>query len=166
MLENAPFPPNDILQSRSKKLNSLVSVHFSRVLHMLPSRMIDTPTCPDIEREFREYPNEIFICYLWATWCVPCKRIGPVVDEMVKSHAKDAVFLKVNADGCVDFLRKHTLKSIPVLIAPKRGREINRLYRELPKTEIIHFIEESIKAGMRSPRFLDSNCTLRFLYVF
>ncbi len=114
---------------------------------MLPSRMIETPTCPDMEREFRDYPNATFICYLWATWCVPCKRIAPIIEDVVKTHSKDAIFLKVNADGCVDFLRKYTLKSIPVIIALKGGRELGRLYGELPKMEIIRFVEQSIKAG-------------------
>jgi len=118
---------------------------------MLPSRMIDVPTCDDIERELREYPAATFICYVWAPWCVPCRRIGPHLEEIVKVRAKDAVFLKVNADGCVDFLRKYTLKSIPVLLAVSRGRELGRLYGELPKTEIVRFVEESIKAGTREP---------------
>src|SRR4030042_5358942 len=115
---------------------------------MLPSRMIDVPTCDDLERELREYPTTTCICYVWAPWCVPCKRIGPYLHEIVQQYVKSAVFLKVNADGCVDFLRKYTLKSIPVLLALSRGRELGRLYGELPKTEIARFIEARIKAGM------------------
>ncbi len=111
--------------------------------------MIEVPTCPDMEREFRDYPDATFVCYVAAPWCVPCKRIGPFIEEIVKQRAKDAVFLKVDADGCVDFLRKYTLKSVPVILVLKRGRELGRLYGEHPKNEIIHFVEESIKAGMR-----------------
>ena len=57
----------------------------------------------------------------WATWCGPCKRQGPVLDDLEpKSGGKFAVG-KVNVDNEPALAQKYGVMSIPTLIVFKDG---------------------------------------------
>jgi thioredoxin-like negative regulator of GroEL len=86
-------------------------------------------------------------CYVWAAWCAPCKSVGPRFESLAEAHAGHAAFLKIDADGCVDFLRAHGIKGIPVILALQGSTELGRLPGEPSFQKIEQFIQERLTGG-------------------
>ncbi|MBF0449402.1 MAG: thioredoxin [Candidatus Magnetomorum sp.] len=78
----------------------------------------------------------------WASWCGPCKAIGPVLEELAKEMSADVVFAKCNVDDNPTTPTKYGIQAIPTLIFFKKGEAINRITGMVPKSKI----EESINA--------------------
>lgn len=55
------------------------------------------------------------VLYFTAGWCVPCRRFGPVMDQ-VEQHVPDVEFLKVDADEFFEITGTYAVKSLPTLV--------------------------------------------------
>jgi len=62
----------------------------------------------------------------WASWCAPCRAIGPVVEKVGKEYIGSVDLWKVNADEQPELLRSLHIYDIPTLIAFHRGQEVGR----------------------------------------
>ncbi len=56
----------------------------------------------------------------WATWCGPCKMMGPVLEE-IESERDDVVIAKVNVDDAPELAAKFGIMSIPAFIVFRNG---------------------------------------------
>ena len=75
---------------------------------------------------FNELIKEgIVIVDMFATWCGPCKMLGPVVEELSSKHS-DIKFVKVDVDECDTVARQYGIMSVPTLIKFKDGKEIDK----------------------------------------
>ena len=75
------------------------------------------------EQNFAEIvaANKSLMIDFWATWCGPCKRQGPILDDLEpKSDGKFAVG-KENVDNEPALAQKYGVMSIPTLIVFKDG---------------------------------------------
>lgn len=76
----------------------------------------------------------------YATWCGPCKRLGPVLDELAESNSGFYVY-KVDVDEDGDLAEKFNVMSVPTLIFFNNGEQINKLIGLHTKEEILKAIE-------------------------
>ena len=58
----------------------------------------------------------------WATWCGPCKMMGPVVAELAEELAGKVKVGKVNVDDEGDLAQQFGIMSIPCFILFKGGK--------------------------------------------
>ena len=72
----------------------------------------------------------------WATWCGPCRAIGPVIEELAAEYEGTAVIGKCNVDENEDAPMKYGIRSIPTLLFFKNGELVDRLVGAAPKAEI------------------------------
>lgn len=72
----------------------------------------------------------------WAEWCMPCRMIAPVVDELSKDYKGKVKFIKINIDNNTELATSLQILSIPVLILFKNGKEIKRITGANPKAYI------------------------------
>lgn len=61
-----------------------------------------------------------------AEWCVPCKRMAPILEQLAIEWAGKAVFYQIDADENSDLVMKFGIMSIPTVIMLKAGEEIQR----------------------------------------
>jgi thioredoxin 1 len=80
------------------------------------------------------------ICDFWATWCIPCQRIGPTFETLAKEFDGKAKFAKVNAEKVQPILQEYGVKSIPTFIVFRNGEEINRKIGACDKTVLAGFL--------------------------
>lgn len=79
----------------------------------------------------------------WATWCGPCKAIGPFVDELAQEYEGKVVIGKYNVDDENDLAVKYRVMSIPTLLFFKDGKKTDiRLAGSQSKSDIQAKIEE------------------------
>ncbi len=72
----------------------------------------------------------------WATWCGPCRAIGPVIEELAAEYEGKAVIGKCNVDENEDAPMKYGIRSIPTLLFFKNGELVDRLVGAALKAEI------------------------------
>ncbi|MCB1179170.1 MAG: thioredoxin [Leptospiraceae bacterium] len=62
----------------------------------------------------------------WADWCMPCKVLSPVVEQLAKEWKGKATVIKINTDEKQMIAMKYGIQAIPTLILFKDGREVKR----------------------------------------
>lgn len=78
----------------------------------------------------------------WAEWCMPCKVISPLVDEIAKEFAGKIKIGKVNVDDDAGLATELTVMNIPTLVFFKDGKEAGRIVGVISKKELLKKIEE------------------------
>jgi thioredoxin 1 len=72
----------------------------------------------------------------WATWCGPCRRQGPIVEELANDFAGKAKVGKVDVDKNRNVASKYYIRSIPTIIIFKDGEVMERLVGLRSKSEL------------------------------
>ncbi|WP_028263654.1 thioredoxin [Atopobium fossor] len=80
----------------------------------------------------------------WATWCGPCRALGPIVEEVSDEMADKINVLKCNVDDEADLATKFHIVSIPTLILFKDGQPVHTMVGNMPKAALIKEISENI----------------------
>lgn len=72
----------------------------------------------------------------WATWCGPCKIVGPVVEELAKEYEGKVVFAKINTDENPDLASRYNIRGIPTLMFFKDGNILDQVVGAVPKAQL------------------------------
>jgi thioredoxin 1 len=72
----------------------------------------------------------------WASWCGPCRMIGPVVEELAAEYDGKAKVGKVNTEEQADLSGEYGVISIPTLIFFKNGKPVDQIIGAVPKAAI------------------------------
>ena len=80
----------------------------------------------------------------WAEWCMPCRMISPVIDELSGDYKGKIKFVKVNVDDNTQLATELQILSIPLLILFKDGRELTRMVGANPKDHIKREIDTAL----------------------
>lgn len=71
----------------------------------------------------------------WAAWCGPCKRIGPVIDELARENS-DLKIGKVDVDSNQDLAMRYNVQSIPFIAVFKDGKVVDSVLGAVPKSQL------------------------------
>ena len=77
----------------------------------------------------------------WATWCGPCRALGPILDE-VSEEVSSVKIVKVNVDEESDLAGDFRIMSIPTMILFKDGKPVEKSVGLLQKNEILDLIKK------------------------
>jgi thioredoxin 1 len=77
----------------------------------------------------------------WASWCGPCRALGPIVEEIGEEMADRLTVLKCNVDDEGELAQKFGIMSIPTLILFKNGNIVHRMIGSMPKASLVEQIE-------------------------
>ena len=72
----------------------------------------------------------------WAEWCGPCKKVGPVVEELAAEYEGKVKIAKMDVDSNRQTPAKFGIRNIPTLILFKGGEVINTIVGAQSKTSI------------------------------
>jgi len=76
----------------------------------------------------------------YASWCMPCKMVAPILDE-IASERSDIVVCKISVEDHPDVASQYMVRSIPTLISFKNGEVYKRISKAAPKNEILELVE-------------------------
>lgn len=62
----------------------------------------------------------------WATWCGPCKRLGPVIEEISGEFEGKVIVGKCDIEENTDLTDKFGVMSVPTVVFLKEGVEVGR----------------------------------------
>jgi len=80
--------------------------------------------------------NKLVVVDFWAEWCMPCRMLAPVIEELAKEYAGKIVFGKLNVDENPMTTAKFGIMGIPTLIVFKNGQPVDRIIGAMPKRQI------------------------------
>ncbi|MFZ4571510.1 MAG: thioredoxin [Bacteroidales bacterium] len=63
----------------------------------------------------------------WAAWCMPCKMMIPVLNEVAEEAGDKVTIAKVNVDEQKATAAKFGIRSIPTMILFQNGKEVKRI---------------------------------------
>lgn len=76
----------------------------------------------------------------WASWCGPCRMLGPVIDEIAKEN-DDIIVGKVNVDEQPQLAAQFGIMSIPTIVAMKDGKVVNQTMGVQPKASLLALLQ-------------------------
>lgn len=79
----------------------------------------------------------------WATWCGPCKMMGPIVEQVSEEQAGKIKVGKVNVDDEEDLASQFNIMSIPTFMVFKDGKAIAQDVGGRSKEDLIAFATQS-----------------------
>ncbi|RLI94521.1 MAG: thioredoxin [Candidatus Altiarchaeales archaeon] len=92
-----------------------------------------------LDEVVQRYPLMVIDC--WAAWCMPCRIIEPVIEELAREYAGRVVFGKLNVDENRISAQRFGIMSIPTLLFFKNGKLVDLLVGAVPKEHIISKIQ-------------------------
>ncbi len=63
----------------------------------------------------------------WADWCMPCRMMAPVMEELAKAYDRKAKFGKVNVDQNSQISGRYGIMSIPHFLIFKNGTVVQKI---------------------------------------
>lgn len=81
----------------------------------------------------------------WAEWCMPCKVVGPVVEELAKEYAGKIKVGKLNVDEN-QIASQFGIMSIPSIYFFKQGKVVKTMIGAQPKDSFKSAIDEVLSA--------------------
>jgi thioredoxin 1 len=95
------------------------------------------------ESNFNEMTGKgLVLVDFFATWCGPCKMLGPVLEDMASD--RDSIdIVKVDIDESMNLARQYGIMSVPTLVLFKDGQVVAQTSGFQPKESIQQFIDNN-----------------------
>ena len=99
-----------------------------------------TVTDENFQEEVISSEKPVLVDY-WATWCGPCKMVGPIVEEIASEYQEKLKVGKLDVDNNQASAAQQNDMSIHTLLNFKDGEVVAQQVGALSKTQLIEFIE-------------------------
>lgn len=73
----------------------------------------------------------------WAAWCMPCRMVSPIVDEIAKEYQGKMKVCKLDVDHNPETSARYGIMSIPTLMVFKNGEPVQTVVGAMPKRELL-----------------------------
>ena len=95
-------------------------------------------TKDNFDKEVVESDKTVLIDF-WANWCMPCKMLSPVIDDVAEENPQIKV-CKVNVDKEGELAGAFNVSSIPMLVVIKDKQVVDTSIGVVPKAKILQMI--------------------------
>ena len=92
------------------------------------------------DREVLQAPGLVLVD-LWAQWCPPCRKMGPVIDELARVTDGRVTVGKLDVDQHPAVAERYGVRSIPTLLLFHHGQLVDRRVGAVPLEELQAFLD-------------------------
>jgi putative thioredoxin len=82
----------------------------------------------------------------WASWCGPCKSLGPVLEKVEIAYEGRFKLVKINADEEQQLAGAFGIKSLPTCVLLKNGQPVDGFMGALPEGQVKQFLDKHLPA--------------------
>jgi putative thioredoxin len=79
---------------------------------------------------------------LWATWCAPCRTLGPILEKVAEERGGEFLLAKLDVDANPYTAGQFGVQSIPTVIAFKDGKPVDGFVGAIPEPMVKEFIDK------------------------
>lgn len=96
-------------------------------------------TSENFEKEVLQAEKPVLVDF-WASWCMPCKMMTPIVEEIAKEKEGKIKVYKINIDEEPDLATKYGVMSIPTFLVFKDGKVVNSSVGVQDKQKLLNLL--------------------------
>lgn len=100
-------------------------------------------TKDNFEEEVKQADIPVLVDF-WADWCVPCKMIAPILEEIAEEYDGKVKIGKLNVDQHGEIAMQYSITSIPTLMVFKHGEVVNQKIGAGSKQDVEKLFNEYI----------------------
>ena len=78
----------------------------------------------------------------WASWCGPCRTLGPIIEDVVSSKAGAVKLVKIDSDANQQLSAQMGVRSLPTVIAFVGGQPVDGFMGALPGAQVTAFVDK------------------------
>ena len=94
------------------------------------------------ERDVIERSRQVpVVVDFWASWCQPCRLLGPVLEKLADEYSGKFVLVKVNTDKMPDVAGSFRVTSIPAVFALRKGEVVDHFTGVVPEPQLRAWLE-------------------------
>ena len=86
--------------------------------------------------------DKLTLVDFWAEWCGPCRKMGPVIEDLAKDYEGKVSIGKLNVDHNPNVCGKYGITSIPTILFIKNGKVVDKTVGVNPKSTLIKLIKK------------------------
>lgn len=99
----------------------------------------------DFKEKVLEKKDRLVVVDFFATWCGPCKTMGPRLETIVGGRAKEVDLALVDVDELEGLAGEWKVTVIPSVFAVKNGKPVDQFVGQKDEDQVKAFIEGALK---------------------
>ncbi|NBC30703.1 MAG: thioredoxin [Spirochaetes bacterium] len=97
-------------------------------------------TTDNFEQEVLQSDVPVLVDF-WAEWCMPCKMVAPVLEEMSKEYEGKLKIGELDVDNQADLAARYNVVSIPTLMVFKGGEVVDQQIGAAPRDRLEKLVQ-------------------------
>ena len=94
--------------------------------------------------EYIEQQDKLVVIDFWATWCGPCQRLAPIIEQVAEEYSDKAIIGKCNAENNEELISHFGIRNIPTILFLKNGEVVDRIAGAVNKLKITDTIDKHL----------------------
>ncbi len=88
--------------------------------------------------------QNVTVVDFWAPWCGPCRKLGPILDEVANEMAGKIKVVKLNTDENIKTAKDLAISGLPTVMVFKNGEAVERMVGLMQKSALVSNIEKHL----------------------
>jgi thioredoxin 1 len=95
------------------------------------------------EQEVKKSEMPVLVDF-WAPWCMPCRKLSPIIDEIAQEYEGRIKTVKINTDENTRIAQEYSISGIPSILIFKNGEAVERLVGLMQKSSIANTVDKHL----------------------
>ena len=86
--------------------------------------------------------NDLVLVDFYASWCMPCKMLSPIIEEIAKEYEGKVVVCKIDIDENEELANEYNIMSVPTVIIFKNNENVEEIIGLNNKSKYTRALDE------------------------